>query len=252
MNEPWVCIGHSHVAALAKALDPDLDCINFWDTGDPWVQRDGDAWLRDDLAKRVASGRLVLSLLGGSAHNVLGAVEHPRPFDFILPSRPDLPLDESRDLVPADAVREKLEEMARPYLDAIPALIRAATAPVIQLEPPPPVADTDLVASRMPWGFYPGQPQIVAPKWVRYKVWRLHCEVIASACARHGAAVAPAPKAPMDSEGFLHPDCNEDGAHANGVYGQLVLQSLRSRGWPAPAVDAPMRRIFDGSSTSRE
>jgi hypothetical protein len=31
----------------------------------------------------------------------------------------------------------------------------------------------------------------------------------------------------MDSEGFLHPDFNEDGAHANGAYGALVLESLR-------------------------
>jgi len=227
MSAPWACIGHSHVAALAKTLDPDLDCMNFWDTGDPWVRRDGATCLRDDLAERIGRGRLVLSLVGGSAHNVLGAVEHPRPFDFILPAQPDLPVDESRDIVPADAVREKLVEMAAQYLDTIPALTRAATAPVVQLEPPPPVADPDLVASRMAWFFYPGQPRIIAPKWLRYKVWRLHCEVIAAACARHGVGLARAPAACMDADGFLHPDFNEDGAHANGAYGQLVLEGLR-------------------------
>ncbi len=127
MSEPWACIGHSHVAALEKAQDPDLDCMNFWGTGDPWVQRDGTAHLRDDLAERVAKGRRVLSLLGGSAHTVLGTVEHTRPFDFVLPSRSDLPLDPSRDIVPADAVREKLAEMTTPYLDAIPRLRSCAS-----------------------------------------------------------------------------------------------------------------------------
>ena len=227
MGEPWVCIGHSHVAALEKAHDPDLDSMNFWGTGDPWVQRDGTTWLRDDLAERIARGRLVLSSLGGSAHTVLGAVEHQRPFDFVLPSRPDLPLDETRDIVPADAVRETLAELTTPYLDGIPALVRAATAPVVHLEPPPPVADTDLVASRVPWPFYPGQPRVVAPKWLRYKVWLMHCEIIAAACAHHGVGLARAPARSMDSEGFLHPDFNEDGAHANGAYGALVLESLR-------------------------
>jgi hypothetical protein len=227
MSEPWVCIGHSHVAAFEKARDPDLDAMNFWGTGDPWVQRDGTTHLRDDLAERVARGRLVLTSLGGSAHTVLATVEHPRPFDFILPSRPDLPLDESRVVVPADAVREKLAEIASPYLDTIPAVVRAATAPVVYLEPPPPVADTDLIAPCIIWDFYPGQPQIVAPRWLRYKVWRLHCEVIAEACTRHGVGLARAPAGAMDSGGFLHPDFNEDGAHANGAYGALVLQHLR-------------------------
>ena len=229
MNECWVCIGHSHVAALAKAMDPDLDALNFWETGDPWLVRDGATHLRDDLAERVAKGRLVLSSVGGSAHTVLGTVEHPRPFDFILPSQPNLPLDDSRDIVPADAVREKLLEMTTPYLDTLAALKQSATAPVVHLEPPPPVADTDLIAARIPWVFYPGQPHVIAPKWLRYKVWRLHCEVIAAACARHGVALARAPAASMDQEGFLHPDFNEDGAHANGAYGALVLKTLRNR-----------------------
>jgi hypothetical protein len=227
MAPPWVCIGHSHVRALADAEDPDLDCMNFWLTGNPWVEREDGHHLRDDLAERLAKGRLVLSLIGGSAHSVLAAVEHPRPFDLVLPADPDLPLDTSRELVPADALRMKLEEMSTPFLNSIPLVARVATGPLVQLEPPPPLADNELIAPFVPWAFYPGQPRIVAPKWVRYKVWRLHCEVIAATCARLGVALAPSPPAARDDEGFLHPDFNEDGAHANAAYGALVLEELR-------------------------
>jgi hypothetical protein len=215
------------------------------------VERDGATHLRDDLAERVARGRLVLSLLGGSAHTVLGTVERTRPFDFTLPSQPDLPLDTSRDIVPADAVREALAEMTMPYLDKIPALTRAARAPVVHLLPPPPVADTDLIAARIPWMLYPGQPQIVAPKWLRYKVWRLHCEVIAAACEQYGVGLAPAPAGCMDGEGFLHPDFNEDGAHANGAYGELVLRGLRIEVQTA-GVGAFGARVFDGTLAAGE
>ncbi|MEI9987948.1 MAG: hypothetical protein WDN69_35515 [Aliidongia sp.] len=98
MNENWVCIGHSHALALERGAERggvELDAINFWHTGEPWL-RDGTAIrLRADLAERVGRGRPILSLVGGSAHTVLGMVEHPRPFDFVLPSAPTLPVDES-------------------------------------------------------------------------------------------------------------------------------------------------------------
>ena len=154
-------------------------------------------------------------------------VEHGRPFDMILPTAPDLPLDETREIVPAEAVWDKLVEMTAPYLGAIPRLCRVATGPVIHLEPPPPIADNAVIAPLVPWFYYPGQPQIVAPKWVRYKVWLMHCQVIAATCAKLGVPVARAPEEAKDAEGFLHPAFDEDGAHANAAYGALVLECLR-------------------------
>jgi hypothetical protein len=73
VNEPWVCIGHSHAAALMRAAESGafaLDTINFWDTGEPWVERAGATRLRTDLTKRLEKGRLVISTIGGSAHSV--------------------------------------------------------------------------------------------------------------------------------------------------------------------------------------
>ena len=229
MNKEWVCIGHSHVAALARAAaigGVALDAINFWETGEPWLRDEGGTHLRPDLAKRVEHGRLVLSLIGGSAHTVLGMVEHPRPFDFVLPSAPGLPVDDTRELVPAAAIREKLVEMAADYLAMVPIVIRAATGPVIQIEPPPPVADPDRIARFVPWGLFPGQPRVIAPKWLRYKLWRMHSEVIAAACARFGIRYLHSPDGAKDDEGFLADRCDQDGSHANDAYGALVLDAL--------------------------
>jgi hypothetical protein len=226
----WVCIGHSHAQALAQGAEIGkvaLDTINFWLSGEPWQHDEAGTRLRPDLALRIGQGRLVLSVLGGSAHTVLGQVEHPRPFDFVLPSEPDLPIDERRELVPAEAVRAKLTEMAMEYLQNLPALSRAATAPIVQIEPPPPLADADRIAPRVPWGLFPGQPRVIAPKWLRYKLWRLHSEVIAGICAGHGILYQRVPDSAKDAEGFLDPRFDADGSHANGDYGALVLDEMR-------------------------
>ncbi len=228
MGEHWVSIGHSHVGALARAQAADLDCINFWDHIPPWAPDETPRRLNDELTGRVARGRLVISMIGGQAHTVLGMVEHPRAFDFILPSSPDLPVDETRTIVPADAVRAKIEELALPLLDSVIFIEAAATAPVVHVPPPPPLADSGRIASQMGfmWGNFPGQPWVIAPKWVRYKVWRMLCEVTEACCLRHGIRFLPSPAAATDDDGFLRPEFDLDGAHANGAYGALVLQAL--------------------------
>jgi hypothetical protein len=226
----WVCIGHSHALALERGAELGgypLDTMNFWQTGDPWLRADGAIRLNPDLAMRVRRGRTVLSVIGGSAHTVLGMVEHPRPFDFVLPADPDLPVDERREIVPAEAVRARLLDIAEPYFETLPALLAAATAPVIQIQPPPPVADERRIAPHVPWSLFPGQPQAIAPKWLRYKLWRLHGELIAAACAKLDIAFLPAPEAAQDGEGFLDEAYDEDGAHANAAYGALVLDQVR-------------------------
>jgi hypothetical protein len=228
MGEPWTCIGHSHVTALELSQDPDLDCINFWTEKAPWVAGGEWAKLRDELAGRVASGKRVLTMFGGASHTVLGMVEHPTPFDFVLPSQPHLPLDETRRILPVEAVRAKLHEMEGHILDGLASVTSVATGPVTHVGPPPPVADDALIAPFVPWPLFVGQPQLVAPKWVRYKIWRLFNDVLAEGCAQRGVAYQPAPQAAADSEGFLRTAYNRDGAHANGAYGALVLAHLRS------------------------
>jgi hypothetical protein len=232
-DEAWVCIGHSHVGALQRAGKQEgveLDAINFWETGEYRQQEDGRfTGMKPELARRLGQGRRVFSLVGGAAHTVLGMVEQQRAFDFVLPSAPDLPIDETRELVAAEALREKLTEMAEEHLAAaLPLIIQAAQAPVLQLEPPPPVADEDRIIPHIAWDMYfPGQPKRIAPKWVRYKLWRMHSEVIETVCARFNVGYIRAPEAAKDSEGFLDLQYDEDGAHANGAYGALVLQQLK-------------------------
>jgi hypothetical protein len=155
-------------------------------------------------------------------------VEHSRPFDLVLPSEQDLPVDETRELVPVDAVRRKLVEMSDEYFQAIRAVSQIARGPVMHIGPPPPLADEARIAPQVPWGSFPGQPRVITPKWVRYKLWRLQNEVYADVCARLGVRHVSAPIGATDEEGFLLPLYDRDGMHANGAYGALVVEQVRS------------------------
>lgn len=230
MSRRWVCIGHSHAAALASAarrFRVPIDVINFWETGEPWRREGGTVALRPDLAERVGRGDVVLSTVGGSAHSVLGTVEHYRPFDFVLPSDPRLPLDEDREIIPAAAVRATLAELANPYLETLPALRAASRGAVVQLEPPPPVVGAERAAMYVNWEDFPGYPRRIAPKWVRFKLWRLHCEIIRAECDQLDIVYSPSPPSARDAEGFLDEKFSRDGAHGNAAYGALVLESAR-------------------------
>jgi len=230
MDDGWVCIGHSHVGALGQASGGALDVINFWDVGDLWAHWDAELLrpLREDLAARVANGRVVISAIGGSAHFVLGMVEHVQPFDFVLSSDPDLPLDETRQLLPLDAVRETIKDLAMPLLRGLSVVAGLANGPLIHIAPPPPLAVVLHARTKFefPREHFIGKTDMPTPKWPRYKMWRLHCEVIEDYCNQHGVRYLDAPRSAVDDEGFLRPDLDADGMHGTIEYGKLVLDDI--------------------------
>lgn len=223
---PTVCIGHSHATAAAQAARADgreIDAILFWSEAGALGP---DGLLRPDLAERVRGAGAVVAAIGGASAVVVGLVEHHRPFDFVLPTEPDLPLDPQRELVPAAGVRAALEAAEAPYTPLLAQLRALNAGPIVQLGPPPPVYDNALIEASVPWGLWPDQPRSIAPPLVRYKLWRLSSEVIAAACARLGVIFQPAPKASLDAAGFLRPALSADGLHGDAAYGRLIWDEL--------------------------
>ena len=225
-----VAIGHSHVKAVLDALplplDPArFDVVSFWVEPGAVVREGERARYSRAVERRIAGGGRVFSCIGGSAHTVLGLAAHPRPFDFVLPSRPELPVDPLREPVPADGVRAALAAIAGEFFGLMDALARVARAPVVQLAPPPPLADAERIAPHVPWEYFPGRQQVIAPRWLRYKLWRMHCEMIEAESARLGWGFAWQPAAALDPDGFLRPELDGDGLHAGPGYGRLVLDA---------------------------
>lgn len=185
-----------------------------------------DGKLRPDLAERLARAHKVVAAVGGSSAAVIGLVEHHRPFDFVLPAEPDLPLDPTRELAPVDGVRAALAAEEGKYTPLLEQVRALSHGPVFQLEAPPPVQDSAMIAEFVPWSLWPDQPRLVAPPALRYKLWRLSSEVVAAICARLDVIYQPAPRASLDQAGFMAPGLSADGIHGDIAYGHLVWDEL--------------------------
>ena len=95
------------------------------------------------------------------------------------------------------------------------------------MESPPPCADAQQALAHIPWQLFPGMSKDISPRYLRYKVWRLHSEIVASFCADHDIRYAGHPPQAVDHEGFLLSEFSHDGIHTNGRYGALLLRQMR-------------------------
>ncbi len=230
-SRPLLCIGHSHVACVALAAKTaayPLEALNFWQRPGAIRQESGGPRFDITVERRLRDHEgLVFLMVGGAAHVEVGLLVHPRRFDFVLPAEPDLPLDPAGELISALAVRRILESMMKDYL-ALMSLIRGLCAGrVVQVEPPPPSDDPERMQADIPWALFPGRCREVSPAALRYKLWRLHSQVLSDWGAANGVDLLPAPAASMDANGCLRGPYYGDGVHANERYGALVLAQMR-------------------------
>ena len=223
-----VLIGHSHAEAIfdaAKQQDVALKGYNFWSAPQPALNADRTAF-HPDIAKVLARGP-VFSAVGGSVHSIMAMVQHPRPFDFVLPSRPELPMIDGAEVLPFDAVRRAMAEPLEEYLQIMRLVRRAASARVFHLEAPPPLEDGPRVLGDVPWMFFPDLTREVSPASLRYKCWRLQSELVEAFCAEHDIEQIRAPPEAMDSRGYLKPVHYRDAMHVDASYGALVLTQMK-------------------------
>jgi hypothetical protein len=224
-----ICIGGSHTNAIALAVgdaERNIYVINLRNFTEAFVRTHETLTLRPDILDLIRSRNgPVFSFVGGNRHNRLGLVKHPRPFDFVLPGQPDLPLDPNAEIVPFDAVRNALERESECVLQQIWALSEQCGGSLTQVESPPPAVEAKILE-------HPGKSREyirsngVAYSMMRLRLWRVYCMIVRSFCERIGLRYLPAPPESMDAAGFLLPELTRNATHGNGKYGALVLQQL--------------------------
>lgn len=230
-NHGLLCIGHSHLTCVAQAAIETgfpLEALNFWEMPEAIERIDGKPRLSELVKARLREhAGPVFSMIGGSAHTVIGTLVHPRRFDFVLPWEPELPLDPAAEVLPALAVRDVLETQMAEYLSLMAELRELCRGPMFQLEPPPPCANEQRMQADIPWGLYPGMCREISPASTRYKLWRMHSRIVDDWCRDAGATFVACPPAVLDAEGFLREPYYGDGVHSNAAYGELVLDQMR-------------------------
>jgi hypothetical protein len=245
MSRAILVIGQSHVAAIRSAAkarreaDPDGPRTRVIHTLEPQyapeVGGEGDAAgfvpaleeaIRDQIARH---DPLVASASGGNVHNAFGLIRHPRPWDFLLSGESGLPLDPEAEPLSETLVRGALEaglDRDRIRLHEI----RRIAGDFVQLESPPPVADSAYVAEQADAYFKDraiARLGVASPA-LRYKIWRLHSRIVADVCAGLGVRFLPVPRETQDEQGFLRREYVGDATHGNQAYGEALIRALES------------------------
>jgi hypothetical protein len=239
MTRPILVIGQSHIAAIRAAAklrreaDPERPRTRVIHLGEPHyapeIVADDSAFtpplaatIRDQVDRHHPR---IVSCIGGNAHNAIGLLRHPRPFDFRFDASD--PLDPEAEPLPLAAVRATLHQaMGRDLLRL--RLLVAQVGPVLHLESPPPLLDDRLIADRADPFFREAgiTPQLVAPAALRLRLWRLHGHIMRAACAEFGATFLSVPPSVLTPDGYLDPALAGDATHGNARYGEHMIRMI--------------------------
>jgi len=234
LKKKALVVGHSHLGALEFfsrskdcSLEFDLDFVQLlakeFDPGSNARAADELAFV---LRKKAASADLCVLSISGNEHQMMGLVNHPRPFDFVLPERPEIPLLAGREVVPFEIIEDALRSWMRE--DLFEELSRIITIPAVQLESPPPILDHDHITRYS--GIFKDKIETLGINhpMVRYKLWRTSCRITKSFCEKFSIRYVEAPPEAIGPEGFLHYKAlSPDPTHANAWYGGLVVNQIR-------------------------
>lgn len=232
-------IGASHTERIFWAyekirntLDFELVYINLNEPSiQPWHATDNGAFIMGPhLAERVRNDTsandidLYVFHIGGSSHFILGSVNHPDRYDFVFPSRPDLPPDGAARLVPYDLVHALfLNEETRihdPFR-----VMKGDGVPVVCLIPPPPVFDANYVLEWLPANMKARGAELgIAPETFRLKVWLAYVEAIRQ--IYEGSPLILPPPACVNERGFIRDVYRGDAVHGTTEYGGFVLGQI--------------------------
>jgi hypothetical protein len=230
-------LGDSHTRALAKAQEarvgrpPKSDDVQF-DINSIAKQKGsidrGGLELADALERvaRLQPDDVMVISIAGTLHNIIGLLEHDRPFDVFTRGDESMTIPEGRVVVPENALWDML-------LGAMPSkkiakLRGKARCSVYHLATPPPKEDEAFIMARA----VHYRDRVVAeaglnPAATRLKLWKLEMRALAHLCARWNMLVLPPPAEAQTPKGFLKPEYYaNDATHANAAYGELVLQQL--------------------------
>jgi hypothetical protein len=226
-----ICIGGSHMVCVLEAAQEEGSPLPAIALRAPAFEHISEARVvaaAEDLDPEEVNrhGAPLFCFVGGIRYLSLGALGHPRPFDFVLPSAPELPLDPNAELVPSSALRARMAKDDKRHLDMLDRIGEIADGPIYQFETPPPPPQEWLERKRA--RRTANGDSDLPPPYVRLKLWRLYSDILRDAAERAGAHFVARPDAAVDETGFLRDGLSRNATHANAQYGALVLRQLRS------------------------
>lgn len=152
------------------------------------------------------------------------------PYDVILPQQPDLPFDNKAIIIPIAEIRARLIKDIRHILLGIEEIKRVTNLPLYYLQSPPPVGCNDHIKDHAAWAKNIIDKNGVSPSILRYKIWKIHSDLIAEKCSEMSVSYILNPAEVLEEKMFLHKSAySDDLMHANTWYGQKFLSHIDGR-----------------------
>lgn len=193
----------------------------------------GDTSFEEFLEKvrEFTADDVVFSLIGGNQHAVFSTIQHPRPFDILMPGESGPPAP-GAELIPYRVASAFLAEGVEGRDGKSIAALRAATdARVIHVMPPPPKRDNGFILSYHETRFAEDNIAAlgVSSPALRMKVWKLQTRLLQALCAKLGVETMMPSADALDADGFLAEDYYaNDATHANASYGEVLLKEIEA------------------------
>lgn len=234
MKRRIVILGDSHTRSLVAAQHlvaeslPDIEFRIHWLASDKKGVVRGDISIEDSeaLLESLGPGDIAAISILGTAHNVLGMLQHEVPFRVMRPGGRAAGEDVGGELIPWHVIRDTFVEMGA-RSKRIPKIRDGTKARVLHLMTPPPKESTEYMLEKI--GLYrkklASEVGVAAPE-VRLGMWQAERDSLRIVCDQWRIGFLDAPADAMTADGYLRPEYYEDATHANKEYGELVLRQL--------------------------
>jgi hypothetical protein len=187
----------------------------------------------DDAIEKVAglnADGLAVLMLRGNQFNTMGLIQHPRPFDIMMPEIAGGAVQPGAEIIPLATMRSFFAGTLRSgHGKNLSRFAHAAKCPIVCVAPPAPKQDAEHIMKGAETYFRDhGISEIgVTPAPVRLKLWTLQQEALQSFCRETGIIFMENPPGTRDGEGYLRREYYApDATHANADFAVLLLEQL--------------------------
>jgi hypothetical protein len=172
-------------------------------------------------------GNTLASFLHGNGHAAISLLQHPAPFDFVLPGHEDLGMQPGFQPISHELIRKQIMPYQVTTIAALSMMrMLLPGMRIVHMLPPPPSSEEqirskpELFASRMESG--------VTPLSIRIKYYLLANRLLREAMQNHGVEMLEAPSASVAADGSLRDGLSAGATHGNEAYGELLAAQLRA------------------------
>lgn len=235
-------LGSSHMYSMLRGLVATRNTFKFeylgeYHFGSRIIVPEHGSW--DDYAllpelrtwlEALEADRLLVTISGSDWLNYCLS-KREEEFDFILPSRPDLPEIEGARLIPYAEIRAELRLHIRHVVLGLRAISETVSIPITYIEPPPPIEDDAHVGEYAPPGLkLLCQAHGVTKASLRQKMFLLHSEIIREECERSGVEFFALPPELISETGYMRAEhVKDDAMHTNDAYGGVLVRALDNK-----------------------